>query len=272
MSSSIRSAAEAAFFVTALSFTATAWVMPSMAADTPIKAPAVVTVYNWSGCYVGGNAGSIGGDDRFTNYPGPGAVAANGLTPADVAALTTNHTPHESGFAGGAQAGCNWQPARSPFVLGIEFDFNGSSLRETTSTSYPLSALFAARTETNTKDLTWFSTFRGRAGYAMNRWLVYATGGLAVAQINTSFDMVGPPLAFHYQSADSRTRVGYTVGAGLEYAFADRWSAKLEYLFLDFGTYTVLASLINAPLLPDNWATDVRAREHIVRAGLNYKF
>jgi outer membrane immunogenic protein len=58
--------------------------------------------------------------------------------------------------------------------------------------------------------------------------------------------------------------------AGLEYAFMGNWSAKLEYLYLDFGTYT-FASPQPSPTA-FNWATDVQPREHIVRVGLNYKF
>jgi len=237
------------------------------AADMPTKAPIVrapmAAVYNWTGCYIGANAGWIGGADKFTNYPGGTGVPAT--------AVANSVTSHESGFTGGGQVGCNWQGAASPFVYGIEADFNGSSLKESASVDLPFAfGGFIARTETNTERLTWFSTLRGRAGYAMDRWLVYATGGLAVAHINSSFTWVdtGVPL-LRYAGSDSRTRVGYTVGAGVEYAFNNNWSAKVEYLYLDFGTFTFVSpNQLGATIF---WNTDVHARDHVVRVGLNYK-
>jgi outer membrane immunogenic protein len=101
----------------------------------------------------------------------------------------------------------------------------------------------------------------------MDRWLVYATGGLAVAHINSSLNL--QYATGSYNGSDSRTRAGYTVGGGVEYSFAQNWSAKLEYLYLDFGTYTFISPNSNDPLA--DWATSVRAREHVVRVGLNYK-
>ena len=196
-------------------------------------------------------------------------MAFVGLTPAQVASDTHSVTPNGSGFTGGVQVGCNWQGAGSPLVLGVEADFNGSSLKESATVAFAINPVsgFTAHTENNTKDVTCFSTFRGRLGYAADRWLVYATGGLAVAHINSSLNLLF--LGGSYIGSDSRTRTGYTVGGGLEYAFTNKWSAKFEYLYLDFGTYTFSSPNTAIPIA---WATDVRASEHIARLGLNYKF
>jgi len=109
-------------------------------------------------------------------------------------------------------------------------------------------------------------------GFAADRALFFLTGGLAVAHINSSltYALAGAATPL-YLGSDSRTRTGYTVGGGFEYAFTNNLSAKLEYLYLDFGTYTFDSAIIIA-LPAIAWATDVRAREHVVRVGLNYKF
>src|SRR4051812_7410824 len=83
---------------------------PAMAADTAApayKAPPPVHIYSWTGCYIGANAGWIGGGDRLTNYPGPGLALPVTLSSSDVHALTNDVVPRGSGFAGGGQAGCN---------------------------------------------------------------------------------------------------------------------------------------------------------------------
>ncbi len=253
----------------------------ALAADVPVKAPAYkapppIVVHDWTGCYVGGNAGWIGGGDRLSNYPGPTAAAFFPMTSAQVAASTNSVTPNGSGLTGGVQVGCNWQGAGSPLVLGVEADFSGSGLRESTTVAYPIRDIGggttqSAHTEANTKDVTWFSTYRGRLGFAADRALFFLTGGLAVAHINSSlaYTLAGAAAPL-YLGSDSRTRTGYTVGGGFEYAFTNNLSAKLEYLYLDFGTYTFDSAIIIA-LPAIAWATDVRAREHIVRVGLNYK-
>jgi outer membrane immunogenic protein len=252
-------------------------VAPALAADLPArtytKAPAVVPVaaYNWTGCYVGGNVGWIGGNDQSTNYPGPTIAATIPLTPAQVAAITNSSTASGSGVTGGAQIGCNWQAA-SHFVVGVEADFNGSSLKESTTASYPSNATagFTAHSENNNNSLTWYSTVRGRVGYAADRWFFYATGGLAVAHINSSLNLNFIPPPNGYFGSDSVTRTGYAVGAGLEYAINNNWSAKIEYLYLDFGTLTFASPLNTDSTLA--WATNVHARDNIVRVGLNYHF
>lgn len=242
------------------------------AADMPVKAPMlnapmVAPVYNWTGCYIGANAGWIGGTDRIQNRPSDNPPA---FTQAEIDGATKNLTLNGSGFTGGGQVGCNWQGAASPLVLGVEADFNGSSLNRSTSNIYPADT-FIARTETNTAKLTWFSTVRGRVGYAADHWLIYATGGLAVGHINSSFNWVSTPggVTF-YSGSDSQTRTGWTAGGGLEYAITNNWSAKLEYLYLDFGTFTFVSP--NQLGAVAAWKTDVHARDHVVRVGLNYKF
>jgi len=123
----------------------------------------------------------------------------------------------------------------------------------------------------------WLFTFRGRAGYAFDRWLVYGTGGLAVANVN--FEQSNAYPAFPLSSSDnfsaSTTRTGWTAGAGVEYTFVHNWSLKAEYLYVDLGSISGTSSTTGyanvAALATHTHQTD-DFRANIVRVGLNYKF
>jgi outer membrane immunogenic protein len=256
------------------------------------KAPPAA-VFSWTGCYVGGNAGWIGDIDRkrYDLAMAGGYIdPANGFgrDPDARARLSHSYSPNGSGFTGGVQAGCNYQMAS--FVWGVEADFNGSSLRETINANFGPSAtrlgLASSHTESVTNDLNWFSTFRGRAGFAWDRLLIYGTGGAAVARFKSSSNILfGTDQIFlsgtNLIGSDAETRFGWVAGAGVEWAFMSNWSFKAEFLHLDFGSFSYqspcvdaacVASFTGAGLPLGAWSTSVRARENIVRFGVNYRF
>lgn len=131
-------------------------------------------------------------------------------------------------------------------------------------------------------DLQWFATFRGRVGILSDPLtLWYATGGLAVGEFRYSsattlgIQVFGPGLGgttplggFAFSigpgTTSSDTRIGWTVGAGVERKFTRNWSAKLEYLYMDFGSKTYFAGTFNQ--------ADVSFHDHVLRAGFNYAF
>jgi outer membrane immunogenic protein len=237
---------------------------PSKAADIPVAASAIAAGYSWSGCYIGANLGWLGSADRFDTSP-----SANiGLTPAERAAATRQHSFQNSAMvAGGAQAGCLWQRARSPLAFGIELDFNGFRLKDSRTTHVADFGNLPEHFERITKELTWFSTLRGRLGYAIDRRLAYATGGLAVANISSSFEFNNDfPV---YAGSGSSTRYGWTAGGGLEYGFGDNWTARIEYLYIDLGTFSYQAPHAFADSV---WYVDAHLRSHVVRLGVNYRF
>lgn len=127
----------------------------------------------------------------------------------------TNNVTKPSGIAGGGQIGYNWQ--MSQFVFGVETDIQISGADDT----------FAPYKFSN----PWFGTLRGRAGFAINNMLLYATGGLAYGELKGEFLGLD----------ENKTLVGWTAGAGLEYGFTQNWSAKIEYLYMDLAsrTYTI---------------------------------
>ena len=122
-----------------------------------------------------------------------------------------------------------------------------------------------AATLANTDALNWFGTVRGRLGWAMDRWLPYVTGGWAYGE-GTVSGVTTTTIPSSNTFSASQFYSGWTVGGGLEWAFLDHWTARVEYLYIDFGNGpTVAASAklsIAGGVLTDN----------IVRGGVNYKF
>ena len=248
----------------------------AQSADLPARvhtmAPPPVAVYSWTGCYIGGNAGWIGGD-RIDLYPSGSLADPAIISPVDARINSHNYTPQGSATVG-AQIGCNWQMDR--FVVGAEADFNASFNQNASETfgNLPKSVVgnWTPHTENVSKKLDWFSTYRLRAGYAFDRFYIYGTGGFAVGRFNaaTSYDAFTVN-NFSFAGSTTSTRFGYAVGAGLEYLMTERWTLKAEYLYLDFGSFSFDSPniLVASASL---WGTTVRAREHVARAGINYKF
>ena len=215
----------------------------AMAADLsrPVyKAPpagALPVAYDWTGFYVGGHVGygwaKKDWQDSFGLYN-----------------LSTN----PNGFLGGGQVGFNYQIGQ--FVLGAEGDFSWTGIN---SGSTVLGIVPPPGASFNT-NVNWTSTLTGRAGIAFDRWLVYGKGGVAWA--NDKFSTNAYTFPGTIEVTD--TRIGWTAGAGVEYAFAPSWSAKLEYNFMDFGDKAVSF----APAT----STTVDQHIHAVKLGINYKF
>jgi outer membrane immunogenic protein len=218
-------------------------IFSAQAADLPqARRPAAVApvayappVYNWSGFYIGGNLGAGFADSSWTD-PFTGA----------------HNTFNKAGFIGGGQVGANWQI--NAMVLGIEGDFDWTGLKGSGHDSV------GNTINTNTQ---WTSTVTGRVGAAFDRLLVYGKGGVAFAHDNDSLNDI-----FGNTASASVTRTGWTAGAGLEYAFAPNWSAKIEYDYLGFGSETV-----NLPTAGfSTYSTSASLNVQEVKAGINFKF
>jgi outer membrane immunogenic protein len=254
----------------------------AMAADMPVKykAPPPAPVFSWTGFYVGVNAGYAWGDSDFTSvFSCPDAACAfiNPANLAFVSALGTG-SARSDGFTGGVQIGANWQSGS--VVLGVEADFNAFRLDASRAASGLLPA-GAGQTATVTTSIEtdWLFTLRGRLGFTVTpTFLVYATGGLAVTdlQLSNSYvdNGVGAPAIVAGTSSSSETKAGWTVGGGFEWATSFNWTVKAEYLYLDFGSISTTASV--APVIggvtPNTLATSADLTAHVARLGINYKF
>ena len=206
------------------------------AADKPVlkakpirKAPpSSTTSSSGTGFYVGLNGGYNWGRASFSDLTGTSSVRI----PTAMIGLTLGYN---------AQAGS--------FVYGIETDIDYAWLKNTNWTSPPCLGCEVR--------LRYFGTLRGRIGYAMGQALPYFTGGLAYGGLRTAMPAVG--------TAQTDDKAGWTVGGGVEYAFAGPWSVKAEYLYVELDRTTCGPATCGTPI-------SVKFKGNLARAGVNYRF
>ena len=189
--------------------------LPAQAADLT-KAPLAPAAYSWTGAYVGANFGGVFNRERVTTLLGIGST-------------------DPSGVLGGVQLGYNYQ--FSSWLLGIEAEFDGTSAQGTTNFVGPSMAGPGTGTALAVfGDHNWYTTLSGRLGYVMGSLLIYAKAG--GAWMNADYKLGVTNSGVTATSSITNTRSGCNAGVGLEYLLFPRWSAKLEYDYLDFGTNT----------------------------------
>jgi outer membrane immunogenic protein len=240
-------------------------VSPARAADLAVP-PADGCL--WCGFYLGANAGWAFGTTAVTTtsfFPAP-------FLAIDVAAVNAGASPtlSSNGVTGGAQAGYNWQIGRA--VFGLETDFDVPSLKASQSGTFPFAsapALFFNTATTVSTD--WLVTLRPRAGWTINNWLVYATGGLAVGRETLSQTvnlLAGNVLSSNF----SVTQIGWTAGAGVEAKLTPNLSAKAEYLYVGLGTTPAIAGVLTPAAAASGVSNATRFGTSIARVGLNWQF
>ncbi|AAL51583.1 31 kDa outer-membrane immunogenic protein precursor [Brucella melitensis bv. 1 str. 16M] len=177
-----------------------------------------------------------------------------------------------SGFVGGVQAGYNWQLANG-LVLGGEADFQGSTVKSKLVDNGDLSDIGVAGNLSGDESfgletkVQWFGTVRARLGFTpTERLMVYGTGGLAYGKVKTSLSAYDDGESF--SAGNSKTKAGWTLGAGVEYAVTNNWTLKSEYLYTDLGKRSF--NYIDEENVNINMENKVNF--HTVRLGLNYKF
>jgi len=225
----------------------------------------LVPAYVWTGGYIGLNAGYGGGradhtsiyDPNWSDDPAPELpsisqempnISQPSITPF-IAAPTPSVTTLDvtgSGFVGGAQAGYNWQTGS--VVYGVETDIQASGIKAeiTYDTGWDQG--------TAGSKISWFGTTRARVGFLpTERVLAYATAGVAYGKLES----------YAPGTSISRTKTGWTAGAGMEFAVDQHWSLKTEYLYTDLGKLKLESG-------PNTFESEFRF--HTVRAGVNYRF
>jgi outer membrane immunogenic protein len=234
------------------------------AADMPMKAPAPMyqaPIWNWTGFYLGANAGYGIGRNQTTQTAN-GAALALGLGNLAL----TEDTMAPQGFVGGGQIGYNWQWTPN-WLLGVEVDFQGTSQKDSScSLECGIASLNASQ------KMPWFGTARARLGYVNGDNLWYVTGGGAWAKIDSDYSLSATGIGLGSDSASfSETKGGFAVGAGVENHLGGNWTAKLEYLYMDLGTITNTYATPNSFGAGGSVTVDSKIRDNIVRVGLNYK-
>jgi outer membrane immunogenic protein len=254
-------------------------VSPVMAADMPASLPPpAAPAFSWTGVYFGLTAGWVGADNSIVNQATPGADTAVPVPElATLAALSTGglSVGRKSGFIGGAEIGYNYQI--NNWVAGIEADIQGIAGQAVNGSITATSGSITS-TLTGSMDTRWLGTLRGRLGFLpAPTLLLYGTGGLAYGEVGatTSLSQSDPSISFSGSGigGDGFTQLvaGWTAGGGVEWMFAQNWSAKLEYLHYDLGTtsFSWVATDNNIGGVYQNETTSVHNQGNIVRVGLN---
>lgn len=222
---------------------------------------------NWSGFYVGANAGDTWGRDSVT---GTEVAPIPPFSALDVAAVNSAASPtlRFNGFTGGAQVGYNYQVGHA--VLGVENDFGAFRLRGSTTGTFPFVVQTpGAISPTTSLSTDWLYTARARIGWATYNWLAYVTGGLALTRENFSQSIaVVPPFVFN--SPITATQAGWIVGGGVEYALNDRWSMKAEYFYADFGSVSGVG-VLTPGFAGFFYTNSSRLTASLARFGVNYR-
>ncbi|MEH2498087.1 outer membrane immunogenic protein [Bradyrhizobium sp. AZCC 1678] len=215
-----------------------------LAARPYTKAPApIAAVYNWTGFYIGADVGYGWGRSTGT------LTNAAGFFPVP-------YSLDPSGLIGGGFVGYNWQV--SNVVLGIEADWQAADLNE--SGNFLLGGVPTYTIGTKVKD---YGSVRGRLGFAFDRWMVFGTAGAAWGRWDTSYALIG---GVPFVTASTSSNVGWTAGAGVEYAFTNNWLGRVEYRYTDLGRSSFISAATNSRELGN------RVTVNDVRVGIAYKF
>jgi long-chain fatty acid transport protein len=244
-----------------------------------VKAPILPTGYDWTGFYIGANGGySFGRAEPVLTFPGAPVVSGKNFM---------------DGTLAGGQAGYNWQ-FNPKLVFGVEGDLQWARQRgdleiaagpfcvTPVTTNFPTSTCTTASADLEQR-LTWFGTGRARVGaLATPEWMLYATGGVAfgefqnnvtIAKVTTVTTFNGAPAAATVAATTAagsvnNDRVGWTIGAGTEFVLRGPWTAKFEYLYVDYGTFSNTYTVAGTPAL----TTSTHMIDNVLRFGLNYRF
>ena len=250
----------------------------AMAADLPTRKDAPIyvppaPVYNWTGFYIGANLGASFSNGSSNLVGSPAFLALAGVAGIP----TSGYGNNTAGFIGGVQAGYNYQINQA--VVGVETDFDWMTANpHGTVTSVGGGGLTNVTTDVSAR-MNWLGTTRLRVGFLpTDRFLVYATGGLAYGggNYNASIVGTGPSGIDTWTGANNASRVGWTIGGGGEYAITNNVTLRAEYLYYNLGkaSNTTVANANAGIDFPANVyaVTSTQVQGSIVRAGVNYKF
>jgi iron complex outermembrane recepter protein len=249
-------------------------VLPEISKPLVFKAP-VAAAWTWAGFYLGFNVGYSFGRSN-TDVAFSDAVSGAGL-------FADTNSSKQNGGIFGAQSGYNWIAGN--WLAGIEADLQYADQRANLTSVCPGAicnpALIGVVSDSSVlvdfehgQKLEWFGTLRGRFGRTVTPdAIAYVTGGLAVGEIMTAGTIYGFDAAGNFINAGfgiHRTRLGWAAGGGVEARLIGNWTGKIEYLHMDFGSFTIKPGLESNATVAATFAS--RITDNLVRVGINYKF
>jgi high affinity Mn2+ porin len=211
---------------------------------------------NWTGFYLGGHLGYAWGTSNWTASAGGAPLAAGSLNMAQ----GLDSFKESGSVLEGLQAGYNYTLANR-LVIGAEADVSFPSYpNPITGLGIGGSSALLHGTESYSENVLSSGTLRARIGYAPGNWLLYGTGGLA-----WTYDQFALSQASGASDSKNMWRLGWAAGAGLEVPVAPHWTARLEYMFTEYGHSGVTFSSAG-----QRFNSDLSLQE--VRVGVNYQF
>jgi outer membrane immunogenic protein len=228
---------------------------PALAADLPYaKAPqAIASVYDWTGVYVGAFGGGGFGNHNVNNATGSAVPFAD---------FSANYSS-TGGLAGG-EVGYNWQSGN--YLVGIEGDLFWSGIKGNDAVQFNNGA-FPGVTAIDADNLRWGGSLRVRGGIAMDRWLLFFTGGYAFGSLqHTNTSLTNVVDRFNVQGN------GLTAGAGFAYAITDNISGKFEYRYYNFNGYNRPGNTVTGLTPNGQIPYTTETTYSVVTIGLDFKF
>ena len=270
---------------------------PALAADIAVKAPPAqpASVYNWTGFYIGANAG-YGWSDPTVSYT-PNDINAFLSTCGNQRGDGTCIPPASFNIAGavaGGQIGYNWQ-LNSNWLVGLETDLDWSGIKgQSGPSNFILNSVGPSSFVANER-IDWFGTLRARVGFLpISPLLVYGTGGVAYGGVKANAFMPNPVSVggggntnggFSYTcsagqincftGSSTQTLVGWTLGAGGEYMINNNLTLKVEYLYVNLGHFSGVNSVAvsSGAFAPSSFTANYSdVNFSVVRGGVNWKF
>ncbi len=238
-------------------------------------ADASETAREWSGLYLGANAGWAGAVvESQTTTRVNSAGYFNVQSDEDDVNEVGDYDVTSDNFTGGGQIGYNWQTGLC--VFGVETDFDVLNMDSTKSRSKAYVSQPAGQlTISTTAKTDWLWTLRSRVGYAKDRWLFYGTGGMTLANLEADFNVSDNFASASEHQNISKIKAGWIVGGGIERSIDKNWSIRTEYLYADLGTLkgdtNDLTETIGG-LAPTTLHHEAEFVMHLVRLSLNYTF
>jgi outer membrane immunogenic protein len=244
----------------------------ALAADAPTwSLPGASAPSGWTGAYFGVDVGY-----NWANPTGGYSISSATLSALPPVIPTVDaagmHPLNMRGALAGAEAGYNWQAAQQ-FVIGVEGDFNWSGLSGSMSNGGAIPVVGGVYSIAQSFKTDWYGSLRGRVGFTpLDNVLLFATGGAAFAQINYASAFTDTFNETENVSIKA-VKVGWVLGAGVEYALNPNWSTKVEYLRSQFSASTgsgtgVLTDGTIATITHSTGTLGINT----VRVGLNYQF